>query len=88
MRVEFLTFDLVYGLGLSWAQELEIAETEMVVLPTVLCQNLLRPTLVHLQGCMRVGIEKEEVELIHQVIELVADWAGKKLDPLKRIADI
>jgi hypothetical protein len=37
---------------------------------------------------MRVGIEKEEVELIHQVIELVADWAGKKLDPMKRVADI
>jgi alkylhydroperoxidase/carboxymuconolactone decarboxylase family protein YurZ len=58
------------------------------MLSAVVSQNLVGPTLSHLRGCLRTGMEKEEVELIHQVIELVAGFAGRKLDAISRVGDV
>jgi hypothetical protein len=83
-----MTLDIEYGLVLAENSILDRVETELVVLPAVMCQNLVGPTLWHLRCCMRVGIEKGDVELIHQAIELVAKFAGKELDPIGRVGDV
>jgi len=63
-------------------------ETELVVLPAIMTQNLYGgPTYWHSRACLRVGLEAEEVEAIHKVIESVAEYGGKKLD-LQRVRDV
>jgi len=62
-------------------------ETELVVLPAIMTQNLYGPTYWHLRACLRVGFEAEEVEAIHKVIESVAEYGGKKLD-VQRVRDV
>ena len=48
----------------------------------------MSPIRVHMQGYLRRGLEKEEVKLLCQITELVARWAGKKLDPVKRFDEL
>lgn len=76
-----------YGLFLSDYSILSIQETELVVLPAIMCQNLRGPTYWHLRACLRVGMAAEEVEALHKVIERVAAFGGKTLD-VQRVADV
>lgn len=62
-------------------------ETELVVLPAVMTQNLRGPTYWHLRACLRVGMEAEEVEAVHKIIEAVAAHGGKTLD-VQRVKDV
>lgn len=62
-------------------------ETELVVLPAIMTQNLRGPTYWHLRACLRVGILPEEVEAIQKVIESVAAFGGKTLD-VQRVCDV
>lgn len=66
---------------------MSMQETELVVLPAIMCQNLKGPTYWHLRACLRVGMMPEEVEAIHKVIERVAAFGGKTLD-VQRVADV
>ena len=52
-----------------------------------MCQNLPGPTLWHLRACVRAGISVEDVELVQQAIEMVAEWAGKRLE-VGRVEDV
>lgn len=76
-----------YGLFLSDHSILSMQETELVVLPAIMCQNLQGPTYWHLRACLRVGFTKEEVEAVHQVIEAVATFGGRAMDT-KRVSDV
>lgn len=62
-------------------------ETELVVTPAIMCQNLRGPTYWHLRACLRVGMTIEEVEAMHKVIERVAAFGGLTLD-VQRVADV
>ncbi|GLI72903.1 hypothetical protein PoHVEF18_001087 [Penicillium ochrochloron] len=53
--------DIAYGLCLSDRQILDDVDTEIVVLPAVMSQNLPRMTYWHVKGCRRAGISKEDV---------------------------
>lgn len=59
----------------------------MVILPAIMCQNLKAEAMWHVRGCVRAGIKPDDTELIQQSLELVAAFAGKKLD-VGRVADI
>jgi len=76
-----------YGLFLSDHRILSMQETELVVLPAIMTQNLHGPTYWHLRACLRVGIEPEEVEAIHKIIEAVAAYGGKTLG-VQRVKDV
>lgn len=83
----WISVNVSYGLFLSDHRILDIQETELVVTPAIMTQNLQDPTYWHLRACLRVGMEPEEVEGIHKVIELVAAYGGKTLD-VKRVKDV
>lgn len=76
-----------YGLFLSDHRILSMQETELVVLPAIMTQNLQGPTYWRLRACLRVGITPEEVEAVHKVIESVAAYGGKTLD-VQRVQDV
>ncbi|KAH8799074.1 hypothetical protein F5884DRAFT_686956 [Xylogone sp. PMI_703] len=86
--IRFMIVDIEYGLCLTENAVLDLVETEFVVLPAVMCQNLVGPTLWHLRCNMRAGVSKDDVELIHQTIEIVADFAGRQLHPIGRVDDV
>lgn len=50
-------------------------------------QNLRDPSYWHLRAALRVGMEREEVEAVHTVIELVAAYGGRVLD-VPRVGDV
>ena len=60
----------------------------MVILPAIMCQNLAGATHWHLRGCLRVGLDRSEIEQLQRTIESVAQACGKSLDKVGRIADV
>ncbi|RDW95037.1 hypothetical protein BP5796_00800 [Coleophoma crateriformis] len=80
--------EITYGLYLSDMSILNEIETELVVLSGILIQNLPRESTWHLRGLRRVGASMEDVEIVQQCVEMVADYAGVKLDRLPRVQDI
>ncbi|OCK80492.1 hypothetical protein K432DRAFT_393012 [Lepidopterella palustris CBS 459.81] len=84
----WISRNITYGLYLSDHSILNDIETELVVLAGIMIQNLKNETAWHLRGSRRVGISNENVEKVHQCIELIADFAGVKLDKVPRVADV
>jgi hypothetical protein len=76
-----------YGLFLSDYRILTMHETELVVLPAIMTQNLRGSTHWHLRACLRVGIEHDEVEAVQKVTEAVAAYGAKTLD-VQRVKDV
>lgn len=84
----WISENITYGLYLSDRQILDDTDTELVVLSGIMSQNLKRETGWHLRGIRRVGVSSEDVETVQQCIELVAAFAGIRLNKVPRVADI
>lgn len=67
---------------------LDITESELVILPAILCQNLKEPTMWHQRGCLRVGISRAEVRDVQKVSEAIASFGGRVLDKIGDIDDV
>lgn len=63
-------------------------EVELVVLPAILCQGLKGPTMWHLRGTRRLGVNEEDVERVQIAVESVARWAGISIEGWLRVRDI
>ncbi|KAK1828690.1 hypothetical protein QBC39DRAFT_358476 [Podospora conica] len=87
LDIPWISVNVSYGLFLSDHRILSMQETELVVLPAIMTQNLRGPTYWHLRACLRVGMEPDEVEAIHRVIDAVAAYGGKTLD-VQRVRDV
>ncbi|KAK2611942.1 hypothetical protein QQS21_002048 [Conoideocrella luteorostrata] len=85
--IPWISVNVSYGLFLSDHRILSMQETELVVLPAIMTQNLRGPTYWHLRACLRVGMEPDEVEAIHRIIEAIAAYGGKTLD-VQRVQDV
>ncbi|KAH6861012.1 hypothetical protein BKA58DRAFT_44462 [Alternaria rosae] len=83
-----LSIDISYDLFLADHNTLDIVESELVILPAIMCQGLTNSTKWHLRGCLQVGLTRDEVECIKQAIERIAETCGKKLKGLLRVSDI
>jgi hypothetical protein len=88
ISAEYITADISYGLFISDHSIINLVESELVILPAIMCQNLPGPTLWHLRGCVRAGISAQDVEKIHQCIEMIATFAERPLDRIGRVSDI
>jgi len=65
---DFISREITYGLYLSDHSILGPIETELVVLSGIMIQNLPLETAWHLRGTRRVGVSKEDVELVQQCV--------------------
>lgn len=79
---------ITYGLYLADRQILDDIDTEMVVLSGIMIQGFKQGTVWHLKGTRRLGVSEEDVELVQQCIEMIAAFAGVRLDKMARVADI
>lgn len=77
--------EIAYGLCLSEKQILDDVDTEIVVLPVVMGQNLPRMTYWHLKGFRSVGISKKDVQMVCECAHAVARVGETELD---RVRDI
>ncbi|KAF3482418.1 uncharacterized protein GIQ15_05177 [Arthroderma uncinatum] len=84
----WISTEITYGLYLSDHTILDDVETELVVLSGIMIQNLNSESRWHLRGMRRIGIAQEDVELVHQCIELVAKFAQVKIDRVPRVAEV
>ncbi|KAK6355954.1 hypothetical protein TWF718_000330 [Orbilia javanica] len=85
---DWIVWNVVYGLYLSDHTTLSDVETELVVLCSILVQNLNSVATFHLRGARRIGMSQEEVEQIHRCCEKVANFCNTKMDRIPRVAEI
>jgi len=84
-EIAWISTDISYGLFLADHKILDIVETELVTMPAVMCQNLAKPTSWHLQACRNVGMSNQDIKAIQDVVDMVAGFAGLRLDKVERI---
>ncbi|KAI9928154.1 hypothetical protein MW887_002187 [Aspergillus wentii] len=81
----WLSTEITYGLYLSDRQVLDDVDTQMVVLPAIMSQNLKNETHWHIRGTRRLGLSKEDVQVVWDCIQLVAKFFGVKLDKVPTV---
>ncbi|TVY82403.1 hypothetical protein LSUE1_G003874 [Lachnellula suecica] len=85
--IPFISTEISYGFFLADHTVLDLVETELVMMPNILSQDLNGPAMWHIRGCVRSGITPEETETIQQISEDVVAWAGKNAD-VGRVTEI
>ncbi|KAH7011198.1 hypothetical protein EDB80DRAFT_711379 [Ilyonectria destructans] len=73
---EWVSRHISYGLYLSDRQVLDDIDTEIVVLSSIMIQNLGKETHWHIRGSRRLGIPKADVEALHSSVGTIAGHLG------------
>ena len=81
----FWVGEIAYGLHLSDRQVLDDVDTQMAVLPAVMGQNLPRETYWHIQGTRRVGVSKEDVQMVCDCVRKMSRFCGVELDQIPSV---
>ncbi|CAG8095905.1 unnamed protein product [Penicillium salamii] len=84
----WLSTEITYGLFLSDRQVLGDVDTQLVVFPGIMSQNLPKETHWHIRGTRRLGVPKEEVELIWNCVQLVAQFFEVKLHKVPTVEEV
>jgi len=79
---------ITYGLYLSDRQVLDDVDTQMVVLPAIMIQNLPKETHWHIRGTRRLGVSKKEVQIIWDSVQTIAKYLGLKLHRVPTVDEI
>lgn len=87
-EVQWLEKDIIYGVFLSDFSVLDPVETQMVVLPAIMCQGVRGATGWHLRATRRLGVSVESVGAVQRAVEVVARWAGRDVEGLIRVEEI
>lgn len=84
----WLSKEITYGLFLSDRQVLGDVDTQLVVLPGIMSQNLPNETHWHIRGTRRLGIPQEEVKVIWDCVQLVAQFFDTKLNKVPTVKSV
>ncbi|CAG8908435.1 unnamed protein product [Penicillium egyptiacum] len=84
----FWVADITYGLVLSDRQVLDDVDTELVVLPAVMGQDMPRTTYWHIRGIRRLGISKEDVGMVMECVRLVVEACNLTLKQVPDVGDV
>lgn len=84
----WLSEEITYGLFLSDRQVLDDVDTQLVVLPGIMSQNLPNVTQWHIQGTRRLGLSKEEVQVVWDCVQLVARFFGVELNKVPTVEQV
>ena len=77
---EWLEKRVVYGLFLSDNRILDQVESECLNVAGIMCQGLERPTMWHIRGLRRLGVTKDNAEIVCNVIKKAAREIGGRTD--------
>jgi hypothetical protein len=84
----WISAHITYGLYLSDRQVLDDVETQMVVLPGIMMQNLPLETHWHIRGTRRIGVSKEDVQVVWDSVKLIASYFGLSLRKVPTVDDV
>jgi hypothetical protein len=84
----WLSLEITYGLYLSDRQVLDDLDTQLVVLPGIMMQNLKSETHWHIRGTRRIGVSQKDVEMICSCVQSVADFFGISLSKVPTVKDV
>lgn len=84
----WLSMEITYGLFLSDRQVLDDLDTQMVVLPAIMSQNLPNETHWHIRGTRRLGVPIEDVRIVTECVKTVAEFYGIKLDKVPSVEEV
>ncbi|KAE8369600.1 hypothetical protein BDV27DRAFT_120566 [Aspergillus caelatus] len=84
----WLSKEITYGLFLSDRGVLDDLDTQMVVLPAIMSQNLKNETHWHIRGTRRLGVSMEDVKVVWECIQLVAGFYGVVLDKVPTVEEV
>ena len=84
----WISVEITYGLYLSDRQVLDDVDTEMVVLPAIMTQNLPNETGWHIRGTRRIGVSFEDTEVVCSCIHRIAEHFGVRLNKVPTVKQI
>lgn len=84
----WISSEITYGLYLSDRQVLDDLDTELVVLPSIMMQNLKLETRWHIRGTRRIGVSKENVQMICECVHLIAKHFGISLHKVPTVEEV
>lgn len=84
----WISKNITYGLYLSDRQVLDDMDTEMVVLPGIMIQNLPKETRWHIRGTRRIGASMEDVQVVWDSVQLLAGYLGLSLHRVPTVAEV
>ncbi|XWW97703.1 hypothetical protein V2A60_005689 [Cordyceps javanica] len=79
---------VTYGLFLSDRQVLDDVETQLVVLPCIMSQNLKLETGWHIRGTRRIGVSKPDTQMIWDSVQSFAAFFEIKLNRVPTVDEI
>ncbi|KAL5346150.1 hypothetical protein ACLOAV_009183 [Pseudogymnoascus australis] len=84
----WISTEITYGLYLSDRTVLDDLETQMVVLPGIMIQNLKSESHWHIRGTRRIGVSREDVTAIWDCVQIMAKFLGTKLDKVPTVDEV
>ena len=84
----WLSAEISYGLFLSDRQVLDDIETELVVLPAIMSQNLRSETHWHIRGTRRIGVSKDDVQVVWDAVQTISAFFGVKLTKVPTVDEV
>lgn len=84
----WLSKHITYGLYLGDRQVLDDLDTEMVVFPSIMSQNLKTETWWHIRGTRRIGVSKEDTETLWRTIKDINAHFGVSLDKVPTVDEV
>ncbi|EMR62425.1 hypothetical protein MGN70_009947 [Eutypa lata] len=84
----WISAEITYGLYLSDRQVLDDVDTEMVVLPAIMMQNLPSETHWHIRGTRRIGVSKDDTEAVCECVRAVAEHFGVRLNKVPTVDQV
>lgn len=85
---EWLIREIAYGLFLSDRQVPDDIDTQIVVLPAVLIQNVRNPSRWHIQGTRRLKFPKEEVQVIWDCVQCILRFFETPLHKVPSVDEV
>jgi hypothetical protein len=80
--------NITYGLYLSDRQVLDDLDTQMVVLPGIMIQNLPKETHWHIRGTRRIGVSQKDVQVVWDSVQLIANHVGVRLNRVPTVESV
>lgn len=84
----WLSTEITYGLYLSDRQVLDDLDTQLVVLPAILSQNLRLESHWHIRGTRRLGVSAHDVGVVSDCVKMVAGFFGVRLDRVPAVDEV
>lgn len=84
----WISREITYGLFLSDRQVLNDVETQLVALPAIMSQNLRTETHWHIRGTRRIGVSKEDVQVLWDATKAVSAFFNVDLSKVPTVDEV